>query len=75
MKTKLTLTVDEDILRRTKRLAKRRQTSVSSLFEQWSTRDLEQSNTAPLSETLLGKWSNNDMEDPRLEYLLGKHAK
>lgn len=75
MKTKLTLTVDEEILKRTKRLAKRRRTSVSSLFEQWSVRDMGENASPRLSEALLGKWTSKKCEDPRLEYLLEKHAK
>ncbi|TVP81689.1 MAG: hypothetical protein EA353_01325 [Puniceicoccaceae bacterium] len=74
MKTKLTLTVDAEIIARTKRLAKKRRTSVSGLFEEWSSTATQDSNRPPLAETLLGQWPASTKDDPRLEYLLQKHA-
>jgi hypothetical protein len=74
MKTKLTLTVDDRLIRHTKRLAQKRKTSVSALFEEWSaasTRDFER---PPLGERLSGQWSEASGEDPRLAYLLEKHG-
>lgn len=79
MKTKLTLTVEEDAVRRMKRLAKRRKTSVSALFEQWSAQYTNTNDDSPLSVRLQGKWQSQATEtsdeDLRLAYLLEKHAK
>jgi hypothetical protein len=78
MKTKLTLTVEEEIVRKTKQLAKRRHTSVSALFEQWSTRSESEESRSALGDSLRGKWHKPDTResgDLRLEAILEKHAK
>lgn len=78
MKKKLTLTIEEDAVRRMKRIAQRRKTSVSALFEQWSAQNTDASSGhSLLGERLKGKWQNdaNVTEgDSRLAYLLEKHA-
>jgi len=75
MKTKLTLTVEEEAVSEVKRFAKRRGVSVSSLFEQWSSRVADSERRPPLGERLRGKWKNTDSDDPRLDYLLEKHGR
>ena len=75
MKTKLTLTVDDSLIRRTKRLARKRKTSVSALFEEWSAASTRALERPPLGETLSGQWSASaDSDDSRLAYLLEKHG-
>lgn len=77
MKTKLTLTVEEEIVQKAKQLARRRHTSVSALFEQWSTRSESEGSRSSLGDHLRGKWHNPDNRDSgdlRLEAILEKHA-
>jgi DNA gyrase inhibitor GyrI len=75
MKTKLTLTVEDSIVRRTKRLAQQRKTSVSALFEEWSATSTREMNQTPLGEALTGRWAGaREDGDARLTYLLEKHG-
>ena len=77
MKTKLTLTVDTESVAKIKRFAKRKGTSVSSLFEQWSIRTAAGDETPHLSSRLRGRWKSKSSHegDPRLDFLLAKHRK
>ena len=77
MKTKLTLTVEAEVVARIKRFAKRKGVSVSGLFEQWSTRVASVDDGPPLGSRLRGRWKSEAAEkgDPRLEFLLEKHGK
>ena len=75
MKTKLTLTVDDSLIQRTKRLARKRKTSVSALFEEWSAASTRALERPPLGESLSGQWAVPlDSDDPRLDYLMEKHG-
>lgn len=77
MKTKLTLSVDAGAVARMKRLASRRRTSVSRLFEEWSAR-LPDDDLAPaLGEQLRGRWKqpSGDDADARLDFLRAKHVR
>lgn len=64
-----------------KRVARERNTTVSSLFEDWGTRVLAEEsagNFRGLGDELLGKWTitkDQYEEDARMEYLLEKHGK
>ncbi len=65
-------------MRKAKQLAKRRHTSVSALFEQWSTRSESEASGPSLGEALRGKWHKPDKRDSgdlRLEAILEKHAR
>ena len=82
MKTKLTLTVDKQRVLEAKRIAKRRNTSVSAIFEDYlASLSKMESRKGPesLGLRLRGKWKvqgKTDREqDPRLDYLLAKHGK
>ncbi len=84
MKQKLTLSIEPDIVRRVKKIARTRSTTVSALFEDWSSRVLlEESASAGggVADDLLGRWGSEvDAVEPsgesdiRLEYLLKKHG-
>lgn len=75
MKTKLTLTVEASAVRKLKSLAKRRRTSVSALLEEWSARSIPAPSGPLLGARLRGRWASRSTSgDPRLEFLLGKHA-
>ena len=76
MKKKLTLTIEAGAIRRLKALAGRRRTSVSALLEQWSERAQQPAISGPLlGGRLRGRWtSRRAPADPRLEFLLRKHA-
>ena len=76
MKKKLTLTIESGAIRRLKSLAGRRKTSVSALLEQWSERATHPASTGSLlGRRLRGRWKGRaNAGDPRLEFLLGKHA-
>ena len=77
MKTKLTLTVEDEVVANVKRFAKRKGVSVSSLFEQWSFRMASTENRPPLGSRLRGQWTRGSSaeEDIRLDFLLDKHGK
>ena len=78
MKQKLTLSIQPEVVRRVKRVARERNTTVSALFEDWGGRVLlEKSETDLLGDALRGKWNlpqTQKMGDPRLDYLLQKHG-
>ena len=75
MKTKLTLTVEAAAVRKLKSLAARRRTSVSALLEEWSARAVPAPSAPPLGQRLRGRWAGRPASaDPRLEFLLRKHA-
>ena len=76
MKTKLTLTVDREVVVKAKRLAKKRGVSVSALFEQWSSRVAASSTRPLLGARLRGRWktATGSANDPRLDYILEKHG-
>lgn len=76
MKTKLTLTVEAKAVRKLKSLAARRRTSVSALLEEWSARAATAPSGPLLGQRLQGRWKTRSASvgDPRLEFLLGKHA-
>jgi hypothetical protein len=75
MKTKLTLTVEDSAVRKLKSLAARRRTSVSALLEEWSARSIPAVSGPSLGQRLRGRWATRSTSgDPRLEFLLRKHA-
>lgn len=75
VKTKLTLTVEAGAVRKLKSLAARRRTSVSALLEEWSARAIPAPSGPPLGKRLRGRWADRPASgDPRLEFLLRKHA-
>jgi hypothetical protein len=75
MKTKLTLTVEAGAVRKLRSLAARRRTSVSALLEEWSARAVPSPSAPPLGQRLRGRWADRPASgDPRLEFLLRKHA-
>jgi hypothetical protein len=76
MKTKLTLTVEAAAVRKLKSLAARRRTSVSALLEEWSARATTASSGPLLGQRLHSRWKTRSASvvDPRLEFLLRKHA-
>ncbi|MFY8215147.1 MAG: DUF6364 family protein [Chthoniobacterales bacterium] len=76
MKTKLTLSVDSEVVTRIKRLAGQRQTSVSQLFEEWSSRLSANASLLPLSDQLRGEWKQPPHDaDARMEFLRAKHLR
>jgi hypothetical protein len=78
MKQKLTLSIEPEVVRRVKRLARERKTTVSSLFEDWGARVSDEGSTGKeLGDELHGQWKPTrdlDKEDARLDYLLRKHG-
>ena len=76
VKTKLTLTVEEESVLQIKQFARRKGVSVSWLFEQWSTRVALADHGPPLSSRLRGQWKSetSDKGDPRLDFLLEKYG-
>ncbi len=84
MKQKLTLSVEADAISRMKQLARRRKTSVSRLFEEWSEQKIGDGSSALPPRTapgtdLRGRWSRPKSTpqavDARLDYLMEKHAR
>jgi hypothetical protein len=80
MKTKLTLRVDEAVVRKAKRLAKKRGTSVSRIFGDYiATQEADESpkDLPPVTASMLGALSS---ADPRMDtetyraHLSAKHA-
>jgi hypothetical protein len=75
MKRKLTLTVEASAVRKLKSLAARRHTSVSALLEEWSARAIPAPTGPSLGQRLHGRWATRSPSgDPRLQFLLRKHA-
>lgn len=76
MKTKLTLSVEPEVVARAKRLAGKRGVSVSALFEQWSSGLAKAEGRPSLGARLRGRWKGGPeaKADARLEYLLEKHG-
>jgi hypothetical protein len=77
MKTKLTLTVEADIIDSAKQLARKNGTSVSSLFEQWAMRMAAQTKKGSSMESLAGLWKEDlddtqDLENFRIDAMLDK---
>jgi hypothetical protein len=72
MKTKLTVTIDEDLLPRAKSAARRRGASLSSIIEK-SLREL-----ADEELDFVGKWRGEfrapSSEDPRIRHLMEKYV-
>jgi len=78
MKTKLTLTVDPEVVTSMKRVAGQRGTSVSSLFEQWARRACTNERTSISFVDLAGCWNSvspltDDIEQTRLDALMEKY--
>jgi hypothetical protein len=74
MKTKLTLSVEETVVRRSKEHAARRGTSLSQFVE-----DLLERELAEGEEDFVEKWGGKLVlrerpDDPRMEYLLRKYG-
>jgi|GEM_PF-3627413 len=73
--------MDEEAVRQAKGLAKRKGTSVSALFEQWTRSQAKLEHAPPLHERMTGLWSpststgSEDLDEVRLRSLLEKHAK
>lgn len=84
MKRKLTLSIEPEIIHRVKKIARTRRTTVSALFEDWSSRVLVEefaSAEGGLGDDLLGRWGEEPKgdrspggTDARLDYLLKKHG-
>ena len=84
MKRKLTLSVEADAISRMKQIARRRKTSVSRLFEEWSEQKIGEGSSALPPRTapgtsLRGRWSppksTPQATDARMDYLLEKHVR
>lgn len=77
MKTKLTLSVDSEVVAQAKRLARNRGVSVSALFEIWSTQLAVAVERPSFGKSLRGQWKKKTAlaGDARLEFLLGKHVR
>jgi hypothetical protein len=71
MKTKLTITIDEDLLPRAKNVARRRGVSLSSVIEE-SLRRLATEETDFVSRWR-GKFKEVETDDPRMTYLKEKY--
>lgn len=71
MKTKLTITVDEDLLPRAKQVARRRGVSLSSVVEE-SLRRLA-IEEADFVSRWRGKFKEVETNDPRMAYLREKY--
>lgn len=71
MKTKLTVTVDQELLPKAKRAARRRGTSLSRVIENFL-RDLAAEET-----DFVGKWRGSfeirESSDPRIRYVMEKY--
>jgi len=76
MKKKLTLTVEDSAIRRLKFMAAKQRTSVSGLLEQWSLLKTPPQHAPLLGQCLHARWAAKPASeaDPRLEFLLQKHA-
>ena len=76
VKQKLTLTVEARAVRHLKRLAARHRTSVSALLENWGQRAAGSASGRALGDRLRGVWAGRAGDsDPRLSFLLRKHAR
>ncbi len=72
MKTKVTLTIDEDLLPKAKRYAQRQKTSLSELVEK-SLREMTAHDQGSFSLRWRGKFQPADREDARYEQLAKKY--
>jgi len=78
MKRRVNLTIDADVIRRARRVARQRHTSVSQLVEDLLSRVAEPSAREP--EDFVEKWAGNltlaprDPRDPRREHLWKKYG-
>jgi len=78
MKTKLTLTVDPEVVTSMKRVAGQQGISVSSLFEQWARRACTNERSSISFADLTGCWQStsaptDDMDQTRLDALMEKY--
>ena len=73
MKTKLTITVDRDLIPIAKRMARRRGVSLSSIIE-GALRDLTQPQGPSFSERWRGAFEWSDAEDARARALREKYG-
>lgn len=73
MKSKLTVTIDEDLVPRAKEYAKRQGLSLSAFIEQDLRRHTE-TPTETFSERWRGKLSLAEKDEPQYEYLIKKHS-
>jgi hypothetical protein len=72
MKTKLTVTIDEELIPRAKRYARGKGMSLSSLIERDLMRDL--ASESPFSQRWRGKLTPADKDEARYRRLIKKHA-
>ncbi len=72
MKTKLTITVDRELVPRAKRLARARGVSLSSIIE-GALRELTAPETPTFSERWRGAFEWKDADDPRARALRDKY--
>lgn len=72
MKTKVTLTIDEDLLPQAKRYARRQKISLSELVEK-SLREMTTRDQSSFSLRWRGKFQPADHEDARYEQLAKKY--
>lgn len=73
MKTKLTITVDRDLVPRAKRVARERGVSLSSIIE-GALRELTAPDTPSFSERWRGAFEWSDADDPRAAALREKYG-
>lgn len=72
MKTKLTITIDSDLIPRAKRSAKRRRMSLSAMIEK-SLRAVTE-NEEDFVEKWRGRFQLPDLDEPRFRYLKEKYV-
>lgn len=73
MKTKLTITVDEEVLPRAKAYARARGESLSRVIE-CALRELTSDEAPPFSNRWRGKLQASERDDERYRHLSGKYA-
>lgn len=73
MKTKLTITIDRDLVPAAKRLARERGVSLSSIIE-GALRDMTRPDEPTFTERWRGAFEWNDRDDPRTRALREKYG-
>ena len=74
MKTKLTVTIDEDLVPRAKRYARRRGVSLSSLIESALREMADNKDTPSFAERWRGSMALAERDDERYKALLEKYG-
>ncbi len=73
MKTKLTITIDRELVPAAKRIARERGVSLSSMIE-GALREVVQPDTPSFSDRWRGAFAWNDRDDPRARALREKYG-